>query len=195
VKLLNDRKVPLFRLEAVMAQPSLYKGKHVLLRAAVAEIGMQGEQQTVKMAELQLGSAGQEVVVGPSYRNTSSSTSSRTGSYGGSASARVNTSNYGKASARGSYEGNNRSTSSESREYTTEKVERRYENVTNPTGREVLGRLETADPFLEVNKELVVLARFEGVKTTASGDPEEEPQTVAVLTILKYFVPDGTVAF
>ncbi len=195
VKLLNDRKVPIFRLPAVMAQPALYKGKHVLMRAAVAEIGMQGETQTVKMAELQLGSTGQEVAVGPAYKSTSSSTSSRTGSYGGSAQARVSTSNYGKASARGSYEGNSRSSSSSSSEYTTQKVEQRFENVSNPTGREVLGKLETADPFLEVNKELVVLARFEGVKTTAGGEADDEPQTIAVLTILKYFVPDATVAF
>ncbi len=196
VKLLNDKKVPVFKLATVLAQPALYKGKHVLLRGAVSEIGMQGEKQTVKMAELQLGSAGYLAEVGPAYKSSSSYSSASTGGSSGSGSARVNSTAYGRASARGSYETNSRSSSSSSSEYTSQKMERRYDNVSNPTGREVLGALETSDPFLEPNKELVVLARFEGVKTTSTGEADdEEVQTVAVLTILKYYPPDGIVAF
>src|SRR5205823_2302668 len=48
------------------------------------------------------------------------------------------------------------------------------ENVMNPTGRKVLGRLPEADPFLEPDKEFVFVGRFDGAK------PSNDEQKVAL---------------
>ena len=52
------------------------------------------------------------------------------------------------------------------------------------TGRQALGKLPEADPFLEPNKEFVFVARFDGAR------PGSEPNTsMANLSIQTYFSP------
>ena len=59
-----------------------------------------------------------------------------------------------------------------------------YENVVHATGRQALGKLPEADPFLEPNKEFIFVARFDG------SHPGSEPNSVvANLTIFAYYFP------
>jgi hypothetical protein len=62
------------------------------------------------------------------------------------------------------------------------------ENVLNPTGRKVLGRLPEADPFLEPDKEFVFVGRFDGAKAAS-----EDQQKIAVLNVLGYYPPAALV--
>jgi len=67
-------------------------------------------------------------------------------------------------------------------------LEHRFnENLLNPTGRKVLGRLPEADPFLEPDKEFVFVGRFDGAK------PGNEDQKVAILNIIGYYRPGALV--
>jgi hypothetical protein len=61
------------------------------------------------------------------------------------------------------------------------------ENVMNPTGRKVLGRLPEADPFLEPDKEFVFVGRFDGAK------PSNEEQKVGLLNVFGYYRPAALV--
>jgi len=54
----------------------------------------------------------------------------------------------------------------------------------HPTGRQALGKLPEADPFLEPNKEFVFVARFDGARP---GNPPNG--TMAALTITIYYSP------
>jgi len=56
--------------------------------------------------------------------------------------------------------------------------------VVHATGRQALGKLPEADPFLEPNKEFVFVARFEGARP---GNPPNG--TMAALSIVTYFSP------
>jgi hypothetical protein len=57
-----------------------------------------------------------------------------------------------------------------------------HNNVARPTGRAALGRMPEADPFLQPQRDFLFLARFDGVT-------KEEARTLAVVTVIKYFVP------
>ena len=61
------------------------------------------------------------------------------------------------------------------------------ENVMNPTGRKVLGKLPEADPFLEPDKEFVFVGRFDGAK------PSNEDQKIGLLNIFGYYRPSALV--
>ena len=61
------------------------------------------------------------------------------------------------------------------------------ENVMNPTGRKVLGRLPEADPFLEPDKEFVFVGRFDGAK------PSNDDQKVALVNVFGYYRPAALV--
>jgi hypothetical protein len=61
------------------------------------------------------------------------------------------------------------------------------ENVMNPTGRKVLGRLPEADPFLEPDKEFVFVGRFDGAKAS------NQDQKVGLLNIFGYYRPAALV--
>ena len=61
------------------------------------------------------------------------------------------------------------------------------ENVMNPTGRKVLGRLPEADPFLEPDKEFVFVGRFDGAKASS------EEQKIGLLNVFGYYRPAALV--
>ena len=50
----------------------------------------------------------------------------------------------------------------------------RYDNISNDTGREALGRLPKADPFLAPGRDFVILARFDGMRTTSGALDEDD---------------------
>jgi hypothetical protein len=56
-------------------------------------------------------------------------------------------------------------------------------NVTYRTGREGLGKIPQADPFMQPEREFVFLAKYEGNR------PDDSGQQIAILTVLSYDVP------
>jgi hypothetical protein len=72
-------------------------------------------------------------------------------------------------------------------------VARRFDNVVVETGRDAVVRINQPDPYLENGRELVILARFDGVRASSASADDEEPDLVPVLTLVDYAVPDALV--
>jgi hypothetical protein len=73
---------------------------------------------------------------------------------------------------------------------------RNFDNVSDETGIEALGRLPKADPFFAPGKDFVVLARFDGLRATSGGaEDDEEAPRLPVLTIVSYHVPHPLVVY
>lgn len=179
LSLLHTRRIPLFSLSAAMAQPKTYQGRYILVRAQVTDMKQGKGAQTVKLAEYAIGSVGSEMEIGPKSRTSFEGSRSESGSYKGS---------HGSGSSSGEISGRGTITDST--------VVTRYDNVSQETGREALGKLPKDDPFLVPGKELIFLARFDGVRTVASEEEEDdEPHKVAVLTLYNYFEPNSAVAY
>jgi hypothetical protein len=180
LRLLHARKVPIFALTAAVAQPEVYKGRYLLLRARVADVRSDGDKPTVWLVEQQLGSVASEQEVG--YATRKDSVSVQSGTLGGDVGL-LGRSNLGGQIA------------SSEREQQSNTV-LRYDNISDETGIEALGRLPTADPFFAPGKDFVVLARFDGLRTTSGGaEDDEEAPKLPVLTIVSYHVPHPLVVY
>ena len=162
-------RAPVFSLAAALRQPDVYKGRWLVVRGRIGDLRSEGNVTTALLSESSLRSTEKETPIGPKYRQENES------SYAGS--AQVNTSRYGNA--QGSAQSNSSSKS------TWSKVNTSFENEKYVTGRQALGRLAQADPFLEPNKDFIFLARFDGVRSNSEGDE------VAVLSIVSYFQPNA----
>ena len=162
-------RAPVFSLAAALRQPDVYKGRWLVVRGRIGDLRSEGNVTTALLSESSLRSTEKETPVGPKYRHESES------SYAGS--AQVNTTRYGNA--QGSAQ------SSTSSKNTWSKVNTSFENEKFVTGRQALGRLAQADPFLEPNKDFIFLARFDGVRSNTEGDE------VAVISIVSYFQPNA----
>ena len=81
------------------------------------------------------------------------------------------------------------------REVSSSTVER-FDNYSDETGREALGRMPQADPFFAPGKDFVVLARYDGLRATSSGEEEDEDAPkLPVLTIVSYYAPHPLVVY
>jgi len=181
LQLLHERKVPIFGLSAAIAQPDIYKGRYLLLRAQVADVRSEGDKPTVWLVEQVLGSVESDQPVGYSTRKDKVSVHS--GQLGGDVGL------LGRANLGGQL-------ASSEREQSSTTV-RRFDNVSNETGREALGRLSKVDPFFAPGKDFVVLARFDGLRTTSGGDEDEEEDApkLPVLTIIGYYAPHPLIVY
>ncbi|PTL85292.1 hypothetical protein [Vitiosangium sp. GDMCC 1.1324] len=181
LKLLHERKVPIFGLSAAIAQPDIYKGRYLLLRAQVADVRSEGDRPTVWLVEQALGSVESDQPVGYSTRKDTASVHS--GAVNGDAGL------LGRANLGGQIGTSEREQSS--------LTVRRFDNVTDETGREALGRLPKADPFFAPGSDFVVLARFDGLRTTSGGDEEEDEAApkLPVLTIVGYYAPHPLIVY
>ncbi|WP_239576655.1 hypothetical protein [Archangium primigenium] len=169
--LLHERRVPIFALSDAIAQPDIYKGRYLLLRAQVADVRSDEKQPTVWLVEQSLGSVAREQSVGVTSRRDWKS-----GQLGGPAS------------------GGGALSAWDSETYAT--TVPRYDNLSDETGREALGRLPGVDPFFAPGKDFVVLARFDGLRATSSGDEaEEDAPRLPVLSIVSYFPPHPLVVY
>ena len=168
LRLLHDRKVPIFGLAAAIAQPDTYKGRYLLLRAQVADVRNDGAEPTVWLVEQGLESVERDQPVGATTRDEWTSTRSDSG-------------------GRGAF------TERGTRSVTLP----RYDNVSDETGREALGRLAKVDPFFSPGKDFVVLARFDGLRVTSSGgeEAEEDAPKLPVLSIVGYYAPHPLVVY
>jgi hypothetical protein len=180
LSLLHEHKVPIFGLSDAIAQPDIYKGRYLLLRAQVADVRSDEDKPTVWLVEQTMGSVVREQPVGVTTRRESVKV--RSGALGGDVGS------FGRANLGGQL------TTRES-EQTASSVSR-YDNFSDETGREALGRLASADPFFAPGKDFVVLARFDGLRTTSGGDDEDEDAPkLPVLTIVSYHAPHPLVVY
>ncbi|MBI5548180.1 MAG: hypothetical protein HY901_30230 [Deltaproteobacteria bacterium] len=159
---LRARRIPIFSLASAMEQPKTYSGRLVLVRARIAEMKEESGRPTVLISETGLGGVSSEVMTGSSTWKSS-----------------------GNSNGRGAP--NNSRWESEYASYET-----RHDNAVQETGREALLRLSKADPFLAPGKEFIVLARFEGVRTSGSAE-DAELSKVAQLGAIVYFEPAALV--
>ncbi|WPB81620.1 hypothetical protein KYC5002_21185 [Archangium violaceum] len=172
--LLHARKVPIFALSAAVAQPEMYKGRYLLLRAQVADVRTEDDKPTVWLVEQGLGSVEREQSVGYSTRRDSVKVHS--GAVGG------NVGLLGPSNLGGQISSSEQEVSSSTMQ--------RFDNITDETGREALGRMPKADPFFAPGKDFVVLARFDGLRVTSSGEEDDEDAPkLPVLTIVSYYAP------
>jgi len=190
IPLVQKSRIPLFTLAAALRQPDVYRGRWVLVRGALSEIRQDGARPAALVRETSLRATAREVQVGNVSRVDRSSTSSVRSEEQGSRSASARYSGQsggtqyggtGRSSASGSYSGSSHSSSTGRTDYST--VRQRFENERVETGRQALGKLAQADPFLEPDKEFLFLARFDGL-----GPGEQAP--VALLSIAGYFRPN-----
>ncbi|TMA24415.1 MAG: hypothetical protein E6J88_11005 [Deltaproteobacteria bacterium] len=165
IPLAQKSRVPLFTLAAALRQPDGYKGRWVLVRAAVSEM----KQNAAYVRETSLRATAREVQVGPIRRTDHSSSTA--------VSADVQTTHYGNA--RGGAQIN----SSDRTEHSL--VKQKFENERVETGRQAVGRLAQPDPFLEPDKDFIFLGRFDGVR------PGEDEAPVALLSIAGYYRPNA----
>lgn len=179
LRLLNEQRLPIFSLSAAMAQPDTYKGRYVVVRAQVGDVRTEDTKPTVWLVEQELGSVASEQQVGVAVRKDNSSI------YAGNVS--------GETVLGGGNIGGSLSKSKSSRDSSTVL---RYDNISNDTGREALGRLPKADPFLAPGRDFVILARFDGMRTTSGSlDEDDEGPRIPVLSIVSYYIPHPLVVY
>jgi hypothetical protein len=179
LRLLHERKLPIFSLSSAISQPGTYKGRYILVRAQVGDVRGEGEKSTLWLVEQDLHSVAQEVQLGTSRRRESEYTTA--GDVGGQTP-------FGNGTMGGSLA---------QTELTRDSVTLpAYDNISNETGREALGRLARQDPFLEPGRDFIILARFDGMRTTSgSSDEEDEGPTLPVLSIVSYYTPHPLVVY
>lgn len=177
---LQERKIPIFSLASAVERPDTYKGRYVMLRARVADQRSEGEKPTVWLVEHTLASVETNAPVGLGETYDTSSITS--GDLGGQ------TQLTGPGRLGGSVSTQERGSVSTTRKH--------YDNISDETGREALGRLQGADPFLEARRDYVFLARFDGVRLTSGGtDDDAEAPRIPVLTIVSYHSPQALVVY
>jgi hypothetical protein len=174
-------RMPVFTLGAAMKQPEVYKGRYVIIRARLFDVKMDEKNATAMLAETSMKPSEGLRDNGDVYVSSYNRSSSYSGSGTGSGSYQTDRSGSGRGSYSYAGEGGYSSAGSSTSGF----AKRFYENVVHATGRQALGRLPEADPFLEPNKEFVFVARFDGAR------PGNAPNTapMAALTIFTYYSP------
>jgi len=163
VAFLHDHRVPVFTLADALAQPEVYAGRLVIMRARVSDFRKAGSAATVQLDE---------------YTHNDDLVYARVG-HGHVRTRRVEESGHdgqmGEHHQVTVHEGHHR-------------TEQRMTSDDIATGRQALGKLDKPDPFLEPNKDFVVLARFDGVRQRNDTDEDHDPR-LAVVSVLHYFRP------
>ncbi len=70
-----------------------------------------------------------------------------------------------------------------------------YENVAEETGRMIWAKADLSDPFLVPGRDVVVLARLDGVKDLANATDQEEPDQRFLVKVIKYWEPSKAEVF
>lgn len=177
VRVMRDAKIPVFSLRDCVTQPRLYEGRYVMIRGTLDEVRTSDEAVAARLTEHALQAEEWEVPIGRIRRKVA------TTRYGGSVSGQLGVLGSGEVGGQVDVNGD---------EYEMD-VARRFDNVLVDTGRDAVVRIGTADPFLENGRDLVILARFDGVRASSASTDDEEPELVPVLTLVGYQVPDALV--
>jgi hypothetical protein len=169
IPLAQKSRVPLFTLAAALRQPDIYKGRWVLVRGALSDLKQDGGKAAALVHETSLRATSREVQVGSISRTERSGNASFRGE--------AQTTRYGNARGSGQINSQDR--------IETSQVRQKFENERVETGRQAVGKLAQADPFLEPDKDFIFLGRFDGLK------PGDDEKPVAVLSITGYFPPNA----
>ena len=168
IRLLRRRKMPLYSLQAALAEPASYRGRYVLVRGT-ARNGRPAEGgRSFRLVETKV-MAESEWVTPPNTARLSTRTAGTLADQPGI-----------DIRGRGVVEQNQRDEST--------KVEILH-NVSVETGRELLASIKTDAPSLEPATDYIVVLRFEGVreiKIEDSDDVDDEATGV----IVDYFEPE-----
>ncbi|HZN91279.1 MAG TPA: hypothetical protein VFB81_01185 [Myxococcales bacterium] len=178
VRVMRDAKIPVFSLRDCTTQPQLYEGRYVMIRGTLDEVRASGDAVAARLTEHTLQAEEWEVPIGGIRRKVA------TTRYGGSVSGN-GTTILGNGQIGGSVDVSGD-------EYEVD-VARRYDNVLVGTGRDAVVRVATPDPYLENGRDLVILARFDGIRPSSTSADDDEPDLVPVLTLVDYQVPDALV--
>jgi hypothetical protein len=141
----------------------------VVVRGALSEMLQDGTKAAALLKETSLRATAREVQLGPVHRTERSSATS--------IEAQAQSSKFGTA------QGGAQISSRDRIERST--VKQKFENERIETGRQAVGKLQQADPFLEPEKDFIFMGRFEGVRSN------DDDQPVAVLSIAAYFQPNA----
>jgi hypothetical protein len=148
-----------------------------MIRGALGEVRSQGDAVAARFTESALQAEEWEVPLGRIRRRLASTR------YGGSATGQTATLGNGQVNGQLDVRDD---------DYEMD-VARRFDNVLVETGQDAVVRFPAPDPYLENGRDLVILARFDGVRPSSAGADDEEPDLVPVLTLVGYEVPDALV--
>lgn len=163
LRLCRRARIPVFSLQAAMADPESYQGRYVLLLGAPKQSHQVGGMRAVEVTETRIMAESEWVAAGPrSATQTATSTLRDDGA----------------------------SQSTPLREDYRRSEGLRVEvlhNVSVETGRAILVDVGD-DPFLEVGTDYVLLLRFDGTREAVSGTVLEERP---VASVVAYFEPSS----
>jgi len=184
--LVQQQKVPLFSLQSALAQPAVYKGQYVLVRAKVSDVKVGAGTPTLALAEFDYASTVTDVQVGNKYVSNSASAGGSSTSYNARGSASATTTHFGSGSVSGSVSGTSQRAYSGSSTSSSATTRQNFDNIAQETGRLALGKLAKPDPFLEVSKDFIFLGKFESTRRTDEG---EEGTPLGVFSVIEYWEP------
>ncbi len=169
LRLLRRRKMPLYSLQAALAEPDAYKGRFVLVRGTAKRGRPVDGGREFTLAETK--------VMAESEWVTAPGTSRLTTKFQGATADQPGV----DVKGRGLVEDNQRSE--------TAKVEILH-NVSVETGRELVARLPSGEPSLEPATDYIVVLRFTGLEPIVNADGDTDDEPVGVVT--DYFEPESS---
>lgn len=168
LRLLRRRKMPVYSLQAALAEPDAYKGRVVILRGVAKQGRSNGGARAFRLVETKV-MVESEWVSAPNTTRLSTRDSNELADQPGV-----------DVRGRGVVERNRREQS--------QKVEVEH-NVNVETGLEMVGRVDSDEPSLEPATDYVLVVRFEGVKEAADEDGNVDEDGVGV--VIGYFEPEN----
>lgn len=167
LRLLRRRKMPVYSLQAALAEPDAYKGRMVLLRGVAKQGRSNGGARAFRLVETKV-MAESEWVTAPG-------------------TSRVSTSDSNELADQPGVDVRGRGVVQRNRRDLSEKVEVLH-NVNVETGLELVGRVDSDEPSLEPATDYVLVVKFEGVKEAADEDGNVDEDGVGV--VVGYFEPE-----
>jgi hypothetical protein len=170
LRILRRRKLPLYSLQAALAEPGSYRGRHVLVRASARDPRLVEGARAMRLVETVVMAESEWVTPTGKSRLTTRTRGERADANGIDV-------------RRGAVDQSQRDES--------EKVEILHD-VSVETGREVLARLPGEEPSLEPATDYIVLLRFEGITAVKAEDAEDadDVNDEATAVVVDYFEPE-----
>lgn len=167
LKLLRRRKMPVYSLQAALAEPESYAGRAVIVRGNARDGRVTGVGRTFRLVETKV-MAESEWVTAPG-------------------TSRLVTREHDERADQPGVDVKGRGTVQRGSRDATEKVEIEH-NVSVKTGRSLHARVETGEPSLEPATDYVIVLRFEGERETKDEDGNVEVEPAGV--VVGYFEPE-----
>jgi hypothetical protein len=167
LKLLRRRKMPVYSLQAALAEPESYAGRAVIVRGNARDGRVTGAGRTFRLVETKV-MAESEWVTAPG-------------------TSRLVTRDHGERADQPGVDVKGRGTVERGSRDATEKVEIEH-NVSVKTGRALQARVETGEPSLEPATDYVIVLRFEGERETKDDEGNVDVEPTGVVT--GYFEPE-----